>query len=175
MGPTRDGEESVVPLPVGEEVGGWLGSKTPPYVVVVAAEPGLVLEGGEAVEGGERVRGATEHGTLAPDVACWVWLSAWGWPPRKGSTPRGEAPRPPLGRPVVGVPAACEWESSPGPALGVWRAESLPYRARCWRAIKSRRLSSVMAAGLMDRSDLSPEMSARRPFSRRKQSQGKQR
>lgn len=119
MGPTRDGEESVVPLPVGEEVDGWLGSKTP-YV-----EPWFVFEGGEAVVVGERVRGATEDGTQAPEVACWFWLSVWAWPPRKGSTPRGEAPRP-LGMPVVGVPAACEWESSPGPALGDWSAESLP-------------------------------------------------
>lgn len=41
-----------------------------------------------------------------------------------------------------------------------YRVESFPYKARCWRAIRSRRSSSVMPAlGLMERSDLALEAS----------------
>jgi len=78
----------------------------------------------------------------------------------KGSTARGEEPR----TPEVGVPAWLSGRelSSRGPG-GKKAGLSLPYRARCWRARRSRRLSSLTAAGLVERSDLEADISARRP------------
>ena len=107
---------------------------------------------------GEEVLLARE-GDCRPVVASLVPLACVR---PKGSTPRGEDPR----TPDDGVPPA--WlsgrelssEKAPG---GKKAGLSLPYRARCWRARSSRRLSSLTAAGLVERSDLDADISARRP------------
>lgn len=86
----------------------------------------------------------------------------------KGSTPRGEEPL----TPVVedGVPVPPPWlsgreASSANPVAGKKAGLSLPYKARCWRASRSRRLSSFTAAGLMGRSGLVlPVISESRPL-----------
>lgn len=86
-----------------------------------------------------------------------------------GSVPRGDGPRTALlveaGVPLVVFSPRALCASSPlkeevgGKKAGL----SLPYNARCCRASNSRRPSSLIAAGLSDRSDLLPDISARRP------------
>lgn len=108
---------------------------------------------------GEEVLLARE-GDCMP-VASVLVAPAWVRP--NGSMPRGEDPR----TPDDGVPPPA-WlsgrglssEKAPG---GKKAGLSLPYRARCWRARSSRRLSSLTAAGLVERSDLDADISARRP------------
>lgn len=87
----------------------------------------------------------------------------------KGSTPRGDGPRTPVAD--VGVPPP--WLSDRGLSSaklpgGKKAGLSLPYKALCWRARSSRRLSSLMAAGLSERSDLFPDISASRPLRKEK-------
>ena len=79
---------------------------------------------------------------------------------------------------MEGVPvawlSALLWSSDRGPG-GKKAGLSLPYKARCWRARRSRRLSSLMAAGLLERSDLFADISARRPMEKEKKERIKKR
>ena len=84
-----------------------------------------------------------------------------------GSTARGEGP---LVVARVGVVEGWFSGRCPSSPFGKKAGLSLPYKARCWRAINSRRLSSLIAAGLKERSDLFPDISARRPYSNRQPS-----
>ena len=70
--------------------------------------------------------------------------------------PRGEEPRAP------GPTGPCP-PAAGSPAWGMKDGASLPYRARCCRASRSRRPSSLIVLGLIDRSDLLEDISARRP------------
>ena len=123
-----------------------------------SANPALMAELGEEVL-------LARDGDCRPEATSAAVPVGWVRP--NGSTPRGEAPR----TPDEGVPAAWlsgrEASSDRGPR-GKKAGLSLPYRARCWRARRSRRLSSLTAAGLLDRSDLFADISARRPLGRRK-------
>lgn len=117
-----------------------------------SAKPALMAELGEEV-------------LLAREGDCRAVsaLAAPGWVRPNGSTPRGDEPRTP--EDGVAPPAwlsgrELSSEKAPG---GKKAGLSLPYRARCWRARSSRRLSSLTAAGLVERSDLLADISARRP------------
>lgn len=108
-----------------------------PCIVVFAL--GL---GEETLLDGDLVGAATGEGPAAATVESGA----------KRSTPRGEGPRPV----VVARVGIVISGRSPERNAGL----SLPYRARCWRAINSRRLSSFVVAGLKERSDLFPDISA---------------
>jgi hypothetical protein len=98
------------------------------------------------------------------------WPSALppvGWDMPKGSTLRGEAPRTPAEDGVAPPWLSARELSSERVPGGKKAGLSLPYRARCWRASRSRRLSSLTAAGLTERSDLAADMSARRPLKKK--------
>ena len=85
----------------------------------------------------------------------------------KGSTPRGDGPRTPVAEDGVPAPPWLSGRegSSVRPGAGKKAGLSLPYRARCWRARRSRRLSSLTAAGLRERSGLLlPDISESKPL-----------
>lgn len=139
---------------------------------------GICLEEGESARGEALVTGTSEppRTGLIPELGDEVLLaregdtmpSAFPWPgdwvSPKGSTLRGDGPRTPTedGVPPAGL-STREFSSAKLPG-GKKAGLSLPYRARCWRARSSRRLSSLIAAGLTERSDLFADISARRPF-----------
>lgn len=100
------------------------------------------------------------------------WRADWGkpsglacpgtWVRPNGSTLRGDGPRKPEDDGVALWPSGRGFSSTKVP--GAKNAGlSLPYSARCWRARRSRRLSSFTAAGLTERSDLFADTSASRP------------
>lgn len=88
-----------------------------------------------------------------------VWASVLPVRLKGPPTLRGEAPRTPE---VLAAWLAGREDSSRAPG-GKKAGLSLPYKARCWRARRSRRLSSLTATGLVERSDLEADISARRP------------
>jgi hypothetical protein len=94
-----------------------------------------------------------------------IWTAGSPW---KGSKARGEAPpleapeMDALTSPEIEPLTSCEARRAATAAASEvgYKADSLPYRARCWRAMRSRRSSSLMvvaaAAGLRARSGLGP-------------------
>ena len=80
----------------------------------------------------------------------------------KGSTPLGEFPWGPLAA-EVGMLAEGLLPSSLKPPWGRKPGASFPYRAWRWRAISSRRPSSLRVLGLIERSDLLDDISAKTP------------
>lgn len=120
------------------------GPSSPVGVVADAGNPGAACPAGEVVLS---VRGAS----------CIVSAG-----PPNGSTALGDGPRGPA---PIGALELADWsrgDSSPENP-GLITPEDSPYRARCWRAIRSRRPSSLKVLGLMERSDLLEAISARRP------------
>lgn len=88
-----------------------------------------------------------------------------------GAALLGELPRIPLPVVVEMVEPVSRPEvpSSPKPPCGRKLLASLPYRARCCRANNSRRPSSLMVLGLIERSDLLDDISASTPATNQRQ------
>lgn len=126
-----------------------------------SGKPALMAELGEEVL-------LAREGDCRFEAASVEIPPAWFSP--KGPLPRGEATwAEEVGVPALGVSTRVAVLSSASGPGGKKAGLSLPYRARCWRARRSRRLSSLRAAGLLDRSDLLADISARRPMGSRRE------